>query len=468
MWPISDTLAYDTRRSAHAQASVLWPTGGRIPLLYSSRMNDAVSTATTVEPASFVRGCLRVPGDKSISHRYAILAALADGRSTFTGFATGADCAATLRCLQELGVSVTHTAEGQIVVDGLGLGGLQPSTAPLDTGNSGTTMRLMTGVLSAHAFETTLTGDDSLRRRPMRRIVDPLERMGARIETHNGCPPLTINGAALRGLLYEPEVASAQVKSAVLLAGLHATGTTTVRERAHTRDHTEQALPLFGVTTERTGTTVSVAGGQRLIACDATVPGDFSSAAFWFAAAAALPGSVVKVTGVGLNPTRSRLLDVLRTAGASVEVEPRETSKGEIAGTVRVSHHRLRTIEITAEEVPALIDELPALAALGVLGEGCYVSGAAELRAKESDRIAVLATGLRALGARVDESSDGFRVYGGTRLRGGTVDASGDHRMAMAFAIAALGATGPTVITGHEAVDISYPGFFETLATLRQ
>ena len=440
-------------------------------VLYSSRMSDVAATAITVEPASSVRGRLHVPGDKSISHRYAILAALADGTSRITGYAPGADCQTTLDCLRALGVDVARTPDDAgpslVVVGGLGIGGLAPPAAPIDAGNSGTTLRLLAGVLAAHPFETTVTGDASLRCRPMGRIVEPLERMGARVETDGGRPPITIHGGALRGIDHAPPVASAQVKSAVLLAGLHASGTTRVEELAFTRDHTERALRSFGVDVDLDGRTVAVRGGQRLRALDLRVPGDLSSAAFWAAAAAALPGSDVEIAGVGLNTTRSAFLETLRRAGALVEVTTDATWNGEPVGTVRVRHGRRGLITITPDEVPSLIDELPVLAALAAHGGGCQVSGAAELRTKESDRIAIIAGGLRTLGADVEERADGFRVRAGVDLSGGTVDAAGDHRMAMAFAIAALGASGATTITGAEAVNVSYPGFFDAFDTIR-
>jgi len=436
-------------------------------------MNDQITAATTIKPGGYVRGTFRVPGDKSVSHRYAILAALAAGKSTIHEYAPGADCATTLSCLQALGVSIESRAasdthpSGVVAIEGAGARGLRPVPHQVNAGNSGTTMRLMAGVLAAHPFDSVIIGDASLSRRPMRRIVEPLERMGARVETQDGCPPLRIVGTELQGVDFEPTVASAQVKSAVLLAGLYARGETWVRERVQTRDHTERALPAFGAKIRRQGLAVGLSGGQRLSAATLTVPGDFSSAAFWFVAAAALPGSTVEIGHVGLNPTRTRLLDVLKAAGASVVVEPDAARSSEPSGTVTVAHRELSPIVIGADDVPALIDELPALSALGTHALGFRLSGASELRAKESDRIAVLVTGLRQMGARVDERPDGFEIYDGHAPSGGTVDASGDHRMAMAFAIAALGATGPTVITGSDVVDVSYPGFFDTLDELR-
>jgi 3-phosphoshikimate 1-carboxyvinyltransferase len=325
---------------------------------------------------------------------------------------------------------------------------------------------LLAGVLAAHSFEAILTGDASLCRRPMQRIVTPLTRMGASIDTADGRPPLRVRGARLHGIDYTPEVPSAQVKSAVLLAGLQAGGTTLVREPEPTRDHTELALSAFGVRVDRQGNTISVAGGQRLTGRQLVVPGDVSSATFWAVAAAALPGSEIEILNVGLNPSRTVVFDVLRRAGAEVETRVTEVTCGEPVGRVVVRHRNLVPLVIAPREVPALIDELPGLAALGVLGAGIRVTGASELRGKESDRIHALVEGLRALGAQAQELPDGFDVPGGQRLRGGRADAAGDHRLAMAFALAALRTTGPSEIVGAAAVDVSYPGFFEVLRSL--
>ena len=434
-------------------------------------------TAVTVRPARWVRGQVSCPGDKSISHRYAILAALAEGFSRIERYAAGADCAATLDCLRELGVTLTRrepalrrTGEGEcaqvVEIVGRGLRGLRRPGGVLDAHNSGTTLRLLAGVVAAHPFEATLTGDSSLRRRPMQRIIDPLERMGARVTSVNDRPPLTIAGADLHGIDYAPEVASAQVKTGIMLAGLQARGPTTVHEPIPTRDHTEQALHAFGVTVDRAGERITVRGGQRLRGASLRVPGDFSSAAFWAAAAAALPGSDIELVDTGLNPTRTVLLDVLRRLGARVDVVVDRADAGEPAGRLRIRHGRVSPITITAAEVPALIDELPVLAALATHGGDIKVTGASELRTKESDRIAVLVSGLHHLGADALELPDGFHVHGTTRLRGGTADAAGDHRLAMAFAIAALGASNPCVIRSADAVDTSYPGFFEVLESI--
>lgn len=434
-------------------------------------MSAPPADSVVVRPARSLRGRLRVPGDKSISHRYALLASLAGGRSTIAGYSTGADCRSTLRCLRALGVAVDETAEtggtSTVAVEGRGLGALTPPAGVLDAGNSGTTMRLLAGILAGHPFAAVLTGDSSLRRRPMRRVVEPLERMGGRIDADDGRPPLRIRGGGLEGIDWAPPLASAQVKSAVLLAGLHAAGVTRVREAAPTRDHTERALEAFGAPVARDGGAVAVAGGSPLRPLDLSVPGDPSAAAFWAVAAAVLPEADVTIEAVGLNPTRTAFLDVLRRAGADVETRVTDTAGGEPAGDVRIRPGPLRDVTITAPEVPALIDELPALAALAAHGPCVDVSGAAELRHKESDRITALAAGLRALGVRVAERPDGFRAERDGTPPGGAADAAGDHRLAMAFAVAALAGAGPSEIAGAGVVDVSYPGFFAALDTLR-
>jgi len=427
------------------------------------------SSVATIAPARRLRGRLRVPGDKSIAHRYALLGALAEGRTTLAHFAPGADCRSTLACLRALGVEIEDTAAGMVTLLGRGFGRLRSPAAPLDAGNSGTTMRLLAGVLAGHPFASTIVGDASLSRRPMRRVMAPLGRMGARIDAVDGHAPLTIHGTALHAIAHEPETPSAQVKSAVLLAGLHADGATSVKEPVATRDHTERALEAFGGEVAVDGLTVSVRGGQRLTGQSLDVPGDFSSAAFWLAAAAALPGSRVEIEDVGLNPTRTALLRVLERFGARVVVEVAGEEANEPRGTVVVEGDRAGEVDIGPDEVPLLIDELPAIAALAAHGGRVDVHGARELRVKESDRIAVLVSGFRALGIEADERPDGFTIGGaprGARPTGGVADAGGDHRMAMAFAIAALAAERPSTIQGADAVVISYPGFFETLERL--
>jgi 3-phosphoshikimate 1-carboxyvinyltransferase len=419
-----------------------------------------------------MRGQVRPPGDKAISHRYALLAALAHGRSEIRGYSTGGDCASTVRCLRALGVAIDETGRDAsgltLSITGRGLGGMTAPAGVLDAGNSGSTMRMMAGVLSAHPFTTTMTGDDSLRRRPMRRVIVPLERMGARIGSDDGRPPLSIQGtASIQPIEFAPDVPSAQVKTAVLLAGLHANGTTTVHEPLATRDHTERALQAFGVRVEVQGRSVSVRGGQRLSARNLEVPGDISSAAFWMVAAASLPGSEIVIGPVGVNPTRTGIIDVLRRMGAELVIEGSGSQVGEPVGTIRVRHGHLGATVIAPADVPGVIDELPVLGALATHGGELRVTGAQELRVKESDRISALADGLRRMGADIDELPDGFHVRGAHRLRGGEVDAQNDHRLAMAFAVAALGASGPTVIHDAGAAAVSYPEFFAVLESLR-
>jgi len=434
-----------------------------------------VADRVAVSPALRVAGVLRVPGDKSISHRYALLAAIADGQSTIANYAPGADCASTLACVAGLGAMVSRTPARAgdepplVTIDGRGLRGLRAAPGPLDCGNSGSTMRMLAGVVAAHPFLSTLIGDASLSRRPMRRIIGPLTQMGAAVTAGPGDrPPVIIRGGDLAGIQFSPETPSAQVKSAVLLAGLQASGETVVTEPASTRDHTERALAAFGATVQIAGRRIHLRGGQRLTGRELTVPGDISSAAFMAVAAAALPGSDVTITHVGLNPSRAALLDVLRRFGAEVETIVEAQWNGEPVGRLRVRHGVMRDLVIEPDEVPEVIDELPVLATLGAFGGSVTVSGAGELRVKESDRIAELVAGLRAMGADADERPDGFQVRRGAPLTGGTVHARHDHRLAMAFAIAALGATGPTHIEGADVVAVSYPAFFEDLDRLAE
>jgi 3-phosphoshikimate 1-carboxyvinyltransferase len=400
-----------------------------------------------------------------------MLAAIADGESMVEGYSTGADCSSTLSCLERLGVTVARSEgpDGRTLrITGRGIRGLHPPVGSLDAGNSGSTMRMLAGILAAHPFSTTLTGDTSLCRRPMRRVITPLERMGAMLDSTDGRPPLTVHGTtALAAINFQPSVASAQVKTAVLLAGLHAVGTTTVQEPVPTRDHTERALTTFGAAVTRSGDAISIAGGQRLSGCAVRVPGDLSSAAFWMVAGAALPGSDVTIEGVGLNPSRTGIVDILRRMGASVDVVIESANNGEPIGTIRVRHGTPTPARIAPDEVPGVIDELPVLGVLATFGGELQVSGAQELRVKESDRISAFADGLRAMGGQIDEAHDGFLVRGTRSLTGGHVDARRDHRLAMAFAIAALGASGPTTITGAGVAAVSYPEFFTVLDALR-
>lgn len=423
--------------------------------------------AVTINPARRVAGRLSVPGDKSIAHRYALIASLADGPSQLSHFAPGADCHSTLGCLARLGVEHREDrATRSVLLMGRGFARWRSPSGPLDAGNSGTTMRMMAGLLAAQPLTVTMIGDESLSRRPMRRVMEPLSRMGALIEATDGHAPLTIHGRPLHGIDFAPDVPSAQVKSAVLLAGLHAKGTTSVREPAQTRDHTERALRTFGFDIDVTGLTTTVRGGQVGQPRHVTIPGDFSSAAFWLVAAAALPESRVEVTDVGLNPTRTGLLDVLRRFGARVTVTETATEAGEPRGTILVEADRHGRVEIQPSEVPGLIDELPAIAALAAHSGEVVVRGAQELRVKESDRIATLVAGFRAIGIDADEHPDGFAIRGNGAPAGGVAHAQGDHRMAMAFAVAALAGRGPSRVDGSDAVGISYPEFWETLERL--
>lgn len=418
-------------------------------------------------PSIRAAGRVTVPGDKSISHRYAMLAALAHGTSTIRGYSDGFDCRSTLACLRSLGVHIVWEP-GVVTITGKGPSGLTAPAAPLDAGNSGTTMRLLSGILSARPFKTVITGDDSLRRRPMRRVIAPLTAMGARIGSDDGRPPLVIQGGALRGISYTPEVPSAQVKSCVLLAGLHAEGETTVHEPVPTRDHTERAFETFGVPLTRTGNSITIAAGHSLAPRDLRVPGDISGAAFWCALAAGTPGGDITIESVGLNPTRTGLLDVLRRAGARVTTTEDDATSAEPSGTLRVEYGEPRSFEVTPAEVPGIIDEIPALAALAAMmpaGHSFTVRGARELRVKESDRISALASGFRAMGSDVVEYEDGFTLTA-RPLHGAIVDPAHDHRLAMAFTIAATRASGPLSLTDASVAAVSYPAFFETLGSL--
>ncbi len=399
-----------------------------------------------------------------------MLGALADGISHLDGYLAGADCLATLSCLEAYGIPVTRSPSSRglsVRIDGRGLRGFRPPSAPLDCANSGTSMRLLAGLAAAHPFRSVLGGDESLSRRPMRRVMEPLTRMGATIAADAGRPPLTIDGDNLHAITHAPEVPSAQVKSAVLLAGLHAEGRTTVREPAPTRDHTERALEAFGARVGRDGMTVSVDGGQRLHPIDAVIPGDVSSSVFWLVLAAGAADSEITVEEVGLNPSRCAVLDVLRRAGADIDTSIQQDRAGEPIGSIHVRTSQPRSVELTAADVPLMIDEIPALAALAAMRAGITltVRGASELRVKESDRITMLARGFRAMGVDVEEYDDGFSIGGGPPS-GGEVDAAGDHRLAMAFAIAGTAARAPVSIQGADSVAVSYPGFFAELERL--
>ena len=427
-----------------------------------------METATTerlIRPARNILGSLRLPGDKSISHRYAMLGAFAAGTSRFTNFSTGADCASTLACMEALGAKVNRLGGDAVEVTGVG-GRVTPANHPLDCGNSGSTMRMISGLLAPQQGSFTLIGDASLSRRPMERIRKPLESMGARLTLTEGHAPLTIEGAPLTAIDYTTPVPSAQVKTCVLLSGLQTAGTTTVREAVRTRDHSELALRAFGATLTRTIDSVSIAGPQELHSIEAAVPGDMSSAAFFMCAAALFPGSGLVIDSLGLNPTRATLLDVLTALGAHIAVLNLEDKHSELVGTVQISApaEGLGSTEVSGALAAQLIDELPVLAAIAPsTSGGIRIRDAKELRVKESDRIALVAKNLRAMGAEVMEFEDGLDVPGGQTLHGATIDSGGDHRIAMAFSVAALRAEGETLIQGAESAAISFPEFFDLL-----
>jgi 3-phosphoshikimate 1-carboxyvinyltransferase len=416
-----------------------------------------------VQQARFFRGRFRLPGDKSVSHRLALLGALAEGTTRISNFGTAADNASTLACLEALGVRVERR-DGVVEVVGRGPEGLRPPAAELDCGNSGSTLRMLAGVLAGRPFRSVLTGDASLRRRPVERVAVPLRRMGARVTSDGGRPPLTVEGGPLRAIRYEQEVASAQVKTAVLLAGLQAEGRTTIVEPELSRDHTERLLPAFGVRVEREGLAVSVEGGGRLRAAALDVPGDASSAAFLLVAALVLPDSEARVEDVLLNPTRTAFLEVLREMGADLEVETTRREP-EPAGVVTARSSALRATTVPPSILPSLVDEVPILAVAAAHARGTFtLTGAGELRVKESDRLAALAEGLTRMGAAVEELPEGLVIEGGRPLVGAEVRAHGDHRIAMALAVAALAAAGTTRIEGAECASVSFPEFWELLA----
>ncbi len=420
-----------------------------------------------IEKAPAIHAEMTVPGDKSISHRAIMFAALANGRAKITGFLPGEDCLSTMKAFRQLGIRIERTDETTMIIEGK-RGHFTAPSGDIDCGNSGTTMRLLCGILAAQPFRSRLVGDASLSKRPMKRVIDPLTLMGAKItaEGERGSAPLVIEGGPLKAIDYTSPVASAQVKSAVLLAGLFAKGTTTVTEPVLSRDHTERMLAWHFVPPRRNGLAVSVSGGQTLEPRDFAVPGDISSAAFWLAAAAAQPGAHLLIKSVGLNPARTGVLAVLIRMGAHVS-EIVENADCEPSGTVEVRGTELRATTIGGAEIPNVIDELPILAVAAALAEGrTIIKDAHELRVKETDRIAAVAKNLRAFGVRVEEKEDGMEIEGGAKLHGATVESFGDHRIAMAFAILATFADGPSLIRDTACVDTSYPGFYETLRKL--
>jgi 3-phosphoshikimate 1-carboxyvinyltransferase len=415
-----------------------------------------------ITPGGKLSGSIRVPGDKSISHRALILGAIAEGVTRITGFLESTDCVATRKALQNMGVKIQRDSDvAEITVQGVGLQGLQAPMAPLDLGNSGTAMRLLCGVLAGQPFASTLTGDESLRRRPMRRVIEPLARMGVIIDSLQGCAPLTVHGQkALKPLRHELPVASAQVKSALLLAGLNAEGYTWLHEPGISRDHTERMLVAFGCPCLRTDGWLGVHGGTDLKATHVTVPGDLSSAAFFLLGAVIQRDSHLVVERIGINPTRSGVITLLRRMGADIRFSNETSGGSEPVADIEIKGTALHGIHITPDQVPLAIDEIPVLMIAAALARGDTVlEGAAELRIKESDRLQAIADGLRVLGVKVELWADGMRVTGVKTFDGGEVDSRGDHRIAMAFAMAGLRARAPIRVLDCRNVETSFPGF---------
>ncbi len=412
-----------------------------------------------------LKGEITIPGDKSISHRSVMLGAIAKGTTEITNFLQGADCLSTISCFRAMGVEIENEGS-RVLVRGKGLKGLKRPDAPLDCGNSGTTTRLISGILAAQDFDVTLTGDASIQKRPMKRIMDPLSQMGARITSlpGNGCAPLHIQGSPLSGIHYTSPVASAQVKSAILLAGLYAQGETQVTEPYLSRNHSELMLKHFGADIRSEGSTASIRPAGELSGCRIQVPGDISSAAFFLAAGLMVPGSEILIKNVGVNPTRDGMIKVCQAMGGDVTLLNVRNDSGEPAADILVRHSSLHGTTIGGAVIPTLIDELPMLAALACFAEGeTVIRDAAELKVKESNRIAVMAAGLSAMGADVKETEDGMIIRGGRALHGARIDSHLDHRIAMTFAVTGLCAQGETEILGAECVNISYPGFYQDL-----
>jgi len=423
-----------------------------------------------IRPARSLQGSLAVPGDKSISHRYAMLAGLAEGTSRLANFSTGADPHTTLSCMEALGAHVVNKADKTIEITGVAGAFRQPS-AHLDCGNSGSTMRMLSGLIASHAHTFNLVGDASLTLRPMERIRLPLSKMGAKIDLTDGHAPVTIHGSPLRAIDFTTPIPSAQVKTAILFAGLQAEGTTTLSESIRTRDHTEHALRAFGATLTHSREKLFIPGGQKLYAIDATIPGDISSAAFFLAAALLFPDSNLVLDSIGMNPTRVALLDVIAALGGKIKILTVQEHHGELIGTIQINRSPASSssapLLINGTLTAQLIDELPVLAAIApYTAGGLILRDAQELRVKESDRIALIAKNLSAMGAHFTENSDGLEIPGNQTLHGATIDSGSDHRIAMAFSIAALRATGDTEILGAEAAAISFPEFFRSLDSL--
>lgn len=421
-----------------------------------------------IKPTGPLKGEITVPGDKSISHRSIMFGAISEGTTEVTNFLQGADCLSTISCFQRLGVSIENTPD-KILVHGKGMRGLTAPAQTLDAGNSGTTTRLISGILAGQPFTTTLTGDASIQKRPMKRIMEPLSLMGADIvsEKNNGCAPLRITGGKLAGIRYTSPVASAQVKSAILLAGLYAEGKTQVIEPALSRNHTELMLKGFGATVTSEQNTASILPCEQLYGQKVAVPGDISSAAYFLAAGLLIPGSELLIKNVGINPTRAGILKVIRAMGGNLTILNERTSAGEPVADLLVSHSSLHAATIEGDIIPSLIDEIPIIAVLAAFAQGVtIIRDAAELKVKESDRIQTVTAGLSAMGCDITPQPDGMIITGGRQLHGAVIDSFADHRIAMSFAVAACAAQGETTIQGGECVNISYPGFYADLAGL--
>lgn len=416
-----------------------------------------------------LKGTVTIPGDKSISHRAVMFGSLAEGTTEITHFLKGADCLSTIACFRQMGISIEEKKDC-ILVHGKGLHGLSAPSTMLDTGNSGTTTRLISGILSGQPFESVLNGDASIQKRPMGRIITPLSQMGANITSlkGNGCAPLKIAPASLKGIHYQSPVASAQVKSAILLAGLYADGITSVTEPALSRNHTELMLSAFGAKVSSEGTTASICSAPRLVGQKIEVPGDISSAAYFIAAALMVPGSEVLIQNVGINPTRDGILRVCQEMGADITLLNQKEDSGEPSCDLLVKYSELKPASIGGDLIPTLIDEIPILAVLAAHAQGTtLIKDAQELKVKESNRIDTVVNALKAMGADVYATEDGMVIHGGTPLHGAVIDSFLDHRIAMSFAVAALCASGETTILGRECVDISYPDFYKDLASLQ-
>ncbi|MBU8712172.1 MULTISPECIES: 3-phosphoshikimate 1-carboxyvinyltransferase [Brevibacillus] len=423
-----------------------------------------------VRPAKKIAGTVRVPGDKSISHRAVMFGALAEGVTTIEGFLPGADCLSTISCFRRMGIEIEQQGD-KVTVQGKGWYGLQEPMQHLDVGNSGTTIRLMSGILATQPFHTVMEGDESIAKRPMRRVIGPLRQMGAKIDGRKDgeFTPLSIRGGKLQSMAYQSPVASAQVKSAILLAGLQAEGVTSVTEPHLSRDHTERMMQAFGVSVVRDGLTVSVEGGQKLTGRAISVPGDISSAAFLIAAVMVVPGSSLLIENVGINPSRTGIIDVVKAMGGSLELQNERIVNEEPVADLLVTHSQLHGIEISGDIIPRLIDEIPVIAVMATQAIGqTVIRDAEELKVKETDRIATVVSQLSKFGGRVTPTDDGMIIEGQTALTGAVIDSMGDHRIGMAMAIAGLAATGETGIENEEAIDVSFPGFEELLKNISQ